>query len=663
MATTPLQVVRLTQLDAVNVRQFGGKVSNLAQLTMAGVDVPPGVALGKEVLAHFLSENGINLPALEQLHNRGMIFLESALQEAQVWQARIVDTIHKGDLPSAISDALLENLDNPDRVFAVRSSCVVEDSASTSFAGQYVTVLAVSGREAILDAIRSCWASQYDGRVLTYAISRRGMPVLVPSMAVLVQEMLTPSFAGVCFTEGPTPRTKELMIIESVVGVGEALVSGERTPAHFELRQDGELHRAMVPADGKTPSEAQIASIAAEARKIAGFFGRPQDVEWALVDDRLFILQARPITVLGGERAATTLTLLGGRTEEVGRPATVETSSAVLRDDLHEWLISRVDPLVYRGCSYLLSKQQQDGSWKIEGHPEWDCVATALMVKLLIDGGVPGSLAWSLPRGDHESPVLGVQAAVAWLARNVGDDGGWGTDLWDSCQVLRALVRSSFSLDEPILAKAFSHVMDQLARGVTSVADQEWAGAGFVAVALQLLSESGRSPAVKDLVTLLLDTQTADGDFPALHASGDRVPSEWHTAQVITSLMQCCADDAHAATAASKALEWLLSRQHSDGSWGVSAGPYAHYNTFFTSYAVIALSSAGYSPATEQLARAVRWLRGKQVASGAFGDIASSLMAMTAFQVVYGPLFALELPLPLFLRVQHCLSTIDQLAH
>jgi pyruvate, water dikinase len=651
------RIVSLTDLEARNVRQYGGKIANLAQLTATSVPVPWGLGLGKHVLAQFLSENGIDLTALERIHSRGMIFLESALTEAQVWLERITETIKNGAMPSAIESAIGAKIPNPNARFAVRSSCVVEDGSTASFAGQYVTKLDVSGFAEIMEAVRACWVSQYDSRALSYALARRGVPVLVPSMAVAIQEMLNPEFAGVCFTEGPTPKTKEVAIVESVVGVGEALVSGEKTPAHFEIDKSGSIRRAAVRGQSAggvdSPSDEQVTMIVEEARKIATFFGRAQDVEWAIAGGRLFVLQARPITVVGGDRKSKTLVgLLGGAT--IPSEKTLDSDGAALRDDLHEWIMTQIDPLVYRGATYLFSKQQQLGSWGVEGHPEWDCVTTALVVQLLLKGGVPGMLSWSFSDATDGAAGGGIQSALRWLVQQVNSDGSWGTDLWDTCQVIRTLLQSGATVQEPIVTRGVNYVTEQLASG-SGPAGQEWAGAGFLALLIHVLYEIDRKPLLGEFGSRLIATQTAVGDFPASSDAGSEdVPSEWHTAQAITALSRCCRDNTRAVEAAERAREWLVSRQNSDGSWGVTRGPYAHYNTFFTSYAVIALGDGGETRSAV-VNKAVRWLRGKQLASGSFGDSASSLMVMTALQETQGPLFTIQLPLPLFLRIQSCL--------
>jgi pyruvate,water dikinase len=656
--SSDLNIVSLNQLDALAARQYGAKASNLADLLCVGVRIPPGVALGRNVLAYFLRENGIDLAALERIHSLGMIFLESALVEAQDWQAKIVQTITSSPFPAVIVDKLFDCLGNlKDRKLAVRSSCSVEDASSTSFAGQYATVLNVSGKDEVLQAIRSCWISQYDGRVLKYAISRRGMPVLSPSMAVLIQEMLNPDFAGVCFTEGPTSSTRQFTIVESVHGCGEALVSGAETPCHFEVNKDGAIHRVIVPptASNLKPKDEIVLSVVSTSRRIATHFGCPQDVEWAVVKEELFILQARPITVIGGARKGAPVGLPSRTSRDSSKAKHApDNSLLLLRDDLHDWLITKVDPLVYRGASYILSNQYADGSWRIEGHPEWDAVATAMIVQLLLEGGIPSMLQWSIPQAGGTLITVGLPSAVNWLTRNVKEDGTWGTDIWDTCQVVRSLVKCGISPDEPLVAKAINFVSDQITRGLDSSSEKEWYGAGFLAVAMRLFSELGMKEKVTECAKLLLHSQASSGEFCGLNKEGLRVPSEWHTAQAISALFQY-ANDTVLRNAITCACDWLLERQHRNGSWGVTEGPYSRYNTFFTAYAVLALTDAGPNY-TNSVGKACKWIRGQQVASGAFGDLGSSLMAMATFQKIHGPVFTISMPIPMFLRVQTTLS-------
>lgn len=660
MRPTEFRIVDLLNSDAMTVRQYGAKAANLASLSAAKVPVPRGVAVGKDVLAYFLRECGLDLAALEHIHSLGMTFFESAISEASRWQAKIVNTIATAPFPSILEDALKDVLqDLVNCPVAVRSSCVVEDSSSASFAGQYATVLDVQGIDNILSALRTCWASQYDGRVLTYAIARRGMPVLVPSMAVLIQEMLRPSFAGVCFSNGPTPKTQHLAVVEAVAGVGEALVSGSETPSHYEVDKKGLIQGRFVPPGGTEPPTRTILAVVDASRRVASHFGCPQDVEWAAIDSALYILQARPITTLGGKRQTAPHELRDVAHREVAssilpspKPPD-QTQAIVLRDDLHEWLIGRVDPLTFRGATNLLSKQTADGCWRLEGYPEWDTVATGMILRLLIRGGMPPSIQWA-PLNSQQAPAtLGPPAAAAWLVQNVKGDGTWGTDLWDTCQVVMGLLAYGVAPDEPLIARAIEFIADEIARGLAQSRDQEWVGAGFVAAALETLSITGMADAANKAVQLLLESQGPDGDFFGPDRTGPRVPSEWHTTQAISALARFAGP--RAANAVAHACAWLASRQHINGAWGVAEEPYSHYNGFFTAFAVIALADAGQQ-ASIHVTKAVKWLRGQQLASGAFGDLGSSLMAMAALQRLQGPAFSLKLPIPIFLRIQAVLS-------
>ena len=654
-----LKIAALASLDTHQVRQYGAKAANLGALAAIGMAVPPGVALGRDVLANYLRENGIDLRALERTHSMGMVFFESAVKEAQEHQAKIVDALAKGTFPPAIIEKIDEHvMPLTTHPLAVRSSCVVEDAATTSFAGQYATILGVNGRDELLAAIRNCWASQYDGRVLNYAISRRGLPVLVPSMAVLVQQMLNPDHAGVCFTEGPTPRTRHVSVIEAVPGLGEQLVSGTRTPHYFEIDASGLVVNRRLPKNdtSEPPDDEVIRAVALAARRIAAHFGAPQDVEWAVIAGQVYILQARPITVLApGSKISVVLTTAGPQSSTV--VADTEQSEGIsLRDDLHEWLLEHIDPTLLRGAAYIVGNQGPSGQWEVEGYQEWNSVSTALIVLLLLDGGVAATTRWLTRNGNSGGPA----AALSWLASQVKSDGTWGTDLWDTCRVVKTLLRCGVATGEALLRNAAARVREGILDRPPDKPGTEWFGAGFYAASLEMFVLLDDSDSARRCTDRLLATQAASGDFAAdARTNGGHVPSEWHTAQVISALASTA--DADVRLAIERATTWLHGRQQQDGSWGAPDGPYTHFNTFFTAYAVLALldSATGDKNAA---AKACRWLKQRQVASGSFGDIASSLMAVAALQRHYGPAFSLNVPLSTFMRIQTFLSTTIQRA-
>ncbi|GLW35895.1 PEP/pyruvate-binding domain-containing protein [Actinoplanes regularis] len=159
---------------------------------------------------------------------------------------------------------------------AVRSSATAEDLPDASFSGQYDTFLDVTGIDQLIAAIEKCWASVRSPRAVAYRATR-GLPE--PEMAVIVQRMITATTAGVLFTANPVTGNRTEMLVESTAGPGTGVVDGTAPVDRFS------------PAEG-TP-------LRALGERLQQHFAAPQDVEWAIDDDRkLWLLQSRPITTL-----------------------------------------------------------------------------------------------------------------------------------------------------------------------------------------------------------------------------------------------------------------------------------------------------------------------------------------------------------------------------
>ena len=183
-----------------------------------------------------------------------------------------------------------------DRV-AVRSSAQGEDGAEASFAGQYDTVLDVGDGAELRAAIDRCVDSAGADRAAQYQQDHVG--ATTTTMNVVVQRMVDARVAGVVFTADPASARRDLLVIDAVAGLGEALVSGEATPDHYGVNAAGEVVRRQLV--GATPllSDPEIAAIANQARAAADHEGHPLDLEWAIDQaGELFWLQARPITTL-----------------------------------------------------------------------------------------------------------------------------------------------------------------------------------------------------------------------------------------------------------------------------------------------------------------------------------------------------------------------------
>ena len=204
---------------------------------------------------------------------------------------------------------------------AVRSSATAEDGAVTSFAGQQETILGVEGKDALVEAVERCWRSLHTDRATAYR-RRQGVDETGLAMAVVVQRLVDADVAGVLFTRDPLDPTGTLMRVEAAWGLGEAVVSGRVTPDRFQVerdtgrvrdRQPGRKHvRVTGSGEESVPPEQQyalcltdeqLADLADLGRRVEAFYGDPRDIEWAIGNGRVWLLQARPITTAGaGDR-------------------------------------------------------------------------------------------------------------------------------------------------------------------------------------------------------------------------------------------------------------------------------------------------------------------------------------------------------------------------
>lgn len=220
--------------------------------------------------------------------------------------------------PTALRDALVRHLaELGDPPVAVRSSASDEDTPGTSAAGQYESVLAVRGAQAVAEAVRVCWESSSSDRAASYRNRLDGDPTDgEPAMAVLVQRMIDADVSGVMFTPAhPQDSTR----IEASWGLGLSVVGGTVTPDTYEAAPDGSTRRTIatkatrldrnrdttgvtvhdVPERQQrlpTLEDPALTRLTTLGHRIAGLLGRPQDIEWAIADGQVWILQARPIT-------------------------------------------------------------------------------------------------------------------------------------------------------------------------------------------------------------------------------------------------------------------------------------------------------------------------------------------------------------------------------
>ncbi|MGC9543820.1 rifamycin-inactivating phosphotransferase [Streptomyces sp. UG1] len=311
-------VLDLQEVDETQVAVVGGKGAHLGVLSrIEGIGVPGGFCVTTDAFRRIMADVPSMGDRLDQLSRTNPDDRETIRTLSAQMRRMIEETAIPGDLAAAITRALARLGDQA--AYAVRSSATAEDLPTASFAGQQDTYLNVVGATAILRHISRCWASLFTERAVTYR-RRNGIDHRTVHMAVVVQQMVFPHAAGILFTADPVTGNRKVATVDAGFGLGEALVCGLVNPDVFKVR-DGEVvartiaakQRAVhaLPTGGTreaaidsrrqkqpTLTDAQVVRLVELGRRIEAHFGRPQDIEWCLVDDDFRIVQSRPITTL-----------------------------------------------------------------------------------------------------------------------------------------------------------------------------------------------------------------------------------------------------------------------------------------------------------------------------------------------------------------------------
>lgn len=314
------QIILSLADPAATLETVGGKGMSLARLSRAGLPVPPGFHITTAAYRQFIAENDLQEPILAHLaacSPADMDSLEAASRQiSQMFSTAAIPS----EIAAAIAAALAHLGSQP---VAVRSSATAEDLPEASFAGQQETYLNIQGEDAVLQAVRRCWASLWTARAIAYR-ARQGIPAESVALAVVVQALVPADAAGVLFTANPVNGRRGEMLVNAVWGLGEALVSGAVSPDTLTLdKQTGKiLHQSIASKQVmtvRTPTgtceqpvparlirkavlgKAQAARLVEIGRQIESLYGMPMDVEWTLAEGKIAIVQARPITSLPPE--------------------------------------------------------------------------------------------------------------------------------------------------------------------------------------------------------------------------------------------------------------------------------------------------------------------------------------------------------------------------
>jgi pyruvate,water dikinase len=324
--TSPQESPFILNLDSplATIERVGGKGASLARMMAAGLPVPPGFHITTDAYRCFVEENHLGdgiLSAAVQAHANDPAALDRASEQIQ-------SLIAQGKIPLGIGGAIRQwyGALGADVPVAVRSSATAEDLPGMSFAGQLDSYLNIRGGDEVIEAVKRCWASLWTGRAIGYR-ERQGIRQEDVSMAVVVQQLVSAEAAGVAFTANPMTGALDELMINAAWGLGEAIVSGRVTPDTIVIdkktgaiaSQDIAEKEVMtvrlpegtreepVPA-GKRKQAALTEAHAAELTRlgveIEQLYGQPMDIEWAMCDGRIYVVQARPVTALPEYRAA-----------------------------------------------------------------------------------------------------------------------------------------------------------------------------------------------------------------------------------------------------------------------------------------------------------------------------------------------------------------------
>ncbi|TWF92079.1 pyruvate,water dikinase [Streptomyces brevispora] len=308
----------LQEVDEMRVAVVGGKGAHLGGLSrIEAISVPSGFCVTTDAFRRVMEQAPSIDERLDQLSRLNPDDRE-AIRTLSAQIRRTIEGIAvPGDLAAAITRALARLGEHT--AYAVRSSATAEDLPTASFAGQQDTYLNVVGPTAILQHVSRCWASLFTERAVTYR-QRNGFDHRTVHMAVVVQQMVFPHAAGILFTADPVTGNRKVATVDAGFGLGEAMVSGLVNPDVFKVRGGEVVARAIstkqravhaLPAGGTREvaidsrqqeqpalTDTQVVRLVELGRRIEAHFGRPQDVEWCLVDDGFQIVQSRPITTL-----------------------------------------------------------------------------------------------------------------------------------------------------------------------------------------------------------------------------------------------------------------------------------------------------------------------------------------------------------------------------
>lgn len=363
----------------------GGKGASLAKMWQNNFNIPNGYIIKAEIFNRFLLENNVKEKIniiIENCNIEDEKNIENASNE-------IMQIISKCDISTSIKDEIIKNYEKLNCEYvAVRSSATSEDGKTHAWAGQLETYLNVD-KTSIIESVKKCWTSVFSPRAIFYRLKNKDTSEI--SVAVVVQKMIQSDISGIAFSINPTNNNQNQIIMESVLGLGEAIVSGKVTPDTYivnkeenkieskeirkqkkKLIKENQSNRMVSIENGNKQklADTMILELSNIVKEIEKFYGFPVDIEWGIEEEEIYILQARPITTVKDNKIKNIIDIIkniGNWESYVSRnynwflqDTQIYGSGAKAQDELLGFNVAIKNYLILNGDEYSLEKDFED---------------------------------------------------------------------------------------------------------------------------------------------------------------------------------------------------------------------------------------------------------------------------------------------------------------
>ncbi len=336
-------IVWFEEVGKDDVGLVGGKGANLGEMTNANLPVPYGFIITSQAYFDFILREKLEKKIKDTL---SIVNYEHP-NELQQASQHIKELILSADIPNSLVNTIItyyeqlkikeekylkrnanllkqgteaiKHVYSPS-IVAVRSSATAEDLPTASFAGQQETYLNIQGETQLLAKVKECWASLFTARAIYYR-HQQGFDRAKVGLAVAVQRMVQSEKSGIAFSIDPVTNDKSKIVIEAIFGLGEYIVGGKVTPDHYEvdkksfvlLKKEIKTQLIMLVKSGMSNkevrlsaslgnlqklTETEVVKVALLVKDIENHYFFPQDIEWSIEKDIVFIVQSRPITTI-----------------------------------------------------------------------------------------------------------------------------------------------------------------------------------------------------------------------------------------------------------------------------------------------------------------------------------------------------------------------------